>query len=171
MKTFWTTVLAFGVAALVGAIVYPVFAVAKVSKRSPSISRMKQLGTAAHIYAADFDERLPLAENWGAALTPFAKNPEAFDDPMLAGAKYGFAFYSPVSGVNPNLVEDSGDVPMLMQSDLKVLNAHGDLSALPTVPRISGGRDCYAHLDSSAKIRPREWARKAPVIQLKKGSS
>lgn len=72
--------------AILAAILFPVFAQAKeAAKKTSSLSNMKQVGTAAFLYANDYDDVFPLTERgsdvddaheyyWGDMLYPYAKS-------------------------------------------------------------------------------------------------
>lgn len=55
--------------AILAAILFPVFAQAKVAaKKTASLSNVKQLGTAANIYLSDYDDTMPRAFGWHPAI-------------------------------------------------------------------------------------------------------
>jgi prepilin-type N-terminal cleavage/methylation domain-containing protein/prepilin-type processing-associated H-X9-DG protein len=57
--------------AILAAILFPVFAKAREKARQTScLSNIKQIALGILMYAQDYDERLPLAENWGPQWTP-----------------------------------------------------------------------------------------------------
>ena len=88
--------------AILAAILFPVFAQAKVSaKASASLSNSKQIATANHIYAADYDDNFvldvawttgsdpvwfgsPGSEHspWGRQIQPYMKNNDLLTDPL-----------------------------------------------------------------------------------------
>lgn len=54
--------------AILAAILFPVFAQAKASaKQASCVSNMKQIGTSAVMYAADYDDMMVLCQSWNAA--------------------------------------------------------------------------------------------------------
>ena len=77
--------------AILAAILFPVFAQAKASAKSTSaLSNLKQLGTATHLYAADYDDGTVLTDHadtsgsgdtWANFLQPYSKNRDLFWDP------------------------------------------------------------------------------------------
>jgi prepilin-type N-terminal cleavage/methylation domain-containing protein/prepilin-type processing-associated H-X9-DG protein len=106
--------------AILAAILFPVFAQAKQSaKATQDLSNIKQIGTAFHLYAADYDDWLPIgkADNrvdwtpprvsppitvvssnyWYIALVPYMKNKEILISP-LANATYGIPLGGSRSG-------------------------------------------------------------------------
>src|SRR5436853_7728989 len=79
--------------AILAAILFPVFAQAREKARQTGcLSNMRQLGTAAQMYAQDYDERLPgteLGEGegeyfWIEMLAPYTRNREIFHCPSAA---------------------------------------------------------------------------------------
>ncbi|MFN3682785.1 MAG: prepilin-type N-terminal cleavage/methylation domain-containing protein, partial [Fimbriimonadaceae bacterium] len=77
--------------AILAAILFPVFAQAKASaKSSACLSNLKQIGTAVHMYAADYDDRTVLTDHeptswdrptWAYLLLPYTKNRDINWDP------------------------------------------------------------------------------------------
>src|SRR5690242_9553375 len=85
--------------AILAAILFPVFAQAREKARQTAcVSNLKQIGTAAQMYAQDFDEHLPgteLGEDdgeyfWIEMLAPYTKNRDIFSCPS-ASEKTQFA--------------------------------------------------------------------------------
>lgn len=77
--------------AILAAILFPVFAQAKLAaKTTTTISNLKQIGTASNIYAADYDDLMVLTDHaptafnhptWAFFLMPYTKNREINWDP------------------------------------------------------------------------------------------
>ncbi|MCS6775676.1 MAG: DUF1559 domain-containing protein [Chloroherpetonaceae bacterium] len=74
--------------AILAAILFPVFAQAREKARQTvCLSNMKQLGTAVHMYAQDYDETLPLdghtthRASWVFALEPYLRNRQVYRCP------------------------------------------------------------------------------------------
>jgi hypothetical protein len=162
--------MALTVVAFCGFALLPVFACGckVVQSKTWSISNIKQLATGAVIYTTDYDDRLPLAATWGVDLVPYTKNEELFNDPFIRPAKFGYAFFTPVAGLDPATIERPDEVPLIFQSLILAKNAHSDLRSLPLTPRVKGTMDIYAHLNGGAKARPREWALNRIVIRKAK---
>lgn len=96
MKKAFTLIellVVIAIIAILAAILFPVFAQAKLAaKKSRSLAQMKQLGTAIYLYAADYDDyfvpssiRLatpdpadPLPQIWPPKVLPYIKNEEIF---------------------------------------------------------------------------------------------
>ncbi len=95
------------VTTVLAAILFPVFAKAKTGRgRNLCLSRMKQLGTATLIYAADADETLPVGPSrngpsllgWTDRLLPYTKNRDLYRDPLEPGAEISY-------GMNANFAD------------------------------------------------------------------
>ena len=97
--------------AILAAILFPVFAQAKVAaKGAASTSNLKQLGTAQQIYMADFDDNPVLIGfqdaaaplngiySWGNLLYPYVKSAPIYQDPLGTAEKWSGA---PDSAVQP----------------------------------------------------------------------
>ncbi|ARU39774.1 hypothetical protein CCB80_00885 [Armatimonadetes bacterium Uphvl-Ar1] len=74
--------------AILAAILFPVFAQAKVAaKKTQDLSNVKQLGTVLMLYAGDYDDRYPLTSfpsrgnNWPMQCQPYVKNWGIFRSP------------------------------------------------------------------------------------------
>lgn len=91
--------------AILAAILFPVFAQAKqAAKSTQAISNMKQIGTAAFIYAGDFDDvfaprrvelrgasttgRQGIILSWKQVMHPYAKNTQIYSDPSNPAARF-----------------------------------------------------------------------------------
>lgn len=124
------------------AILVPVFTTVEMGHRSRRLSHVKQLVTSTHLYMADFDNHLPIADRWMDDIYPYLKNESILRDPELVDrhkGQYGFAFFAPVSGANWAVVIDRHLVPLIFQSSLMHRNAASDLSTLPAPARNNGG--------------------------------
>ncbi len=144
---------------ILAVILFPVVTKDRGSRRSITLSNMKQLALATMMYTDDNDEHLPPAESWMDVIEPYHKNDRIAHDDSIKDRKddeYGFAFFEPVSCINPWSVVDQAGVPMLFQSVLMGRNAHSDLSTLPSIPR-NGKMNIIAFLDGHAKAFPPTW--------------
>ncbi len=81
-KRGFTLVEVFVVVVIIGilsAALFPVFARSREKARQTScLSNIKQLGLAMIMYAQDYDDTLPRADGWKAALEPYAKDERIF---------------------------------------------------------------------------------------------
>lgn len=75
-----------------------------------SMSNMKQLCLAAHLYASDHKDQFPSAESWSTELSKYVGSPKVFQSPDdTSGARSSYGFNSQVAGrtvadVNRNTV-------------------------------------------------------------------
>jgi len=99
MKKAFTLIellVVIAIIAILAAILFPVFAQAKMAaKTTVAISNMKQLGTAMVMYSSDFDDvnspPYPLNDNahtWRTSLDPYVKSPQMSTDPVNPASKY-----------------------------------------------------------------------------------
>lgn len=99
--------------AILAAILFPVFAQAKVAaKKTQSLSNVKQIGTGLMIYTADYDDRNAMSEfadndfqvTWVAASHPYMKSSKTFTNPntgVVQAAGTDGIFRSPSFPVSP----------------------------------------------------------------------
>lgn len=122
--------------AILAAILFPVFAQAKMAaKKTGAISNLKQVGIANFLYMADFDD--VIGRKWWDLhidLEPYAKNIEIFTDPASGSPKPYKKFYSVVvftdhaggSTANPSLT----NVELWTNVPANVTNASGSCSTI-----------------------------------------
>ncbi|MCH8979317.1 MAG: hypothetical protein IH945_08770 [Armatimonadetes bacterium] len=148
---------------IIVALLFPVFAQHR-NGRDPALSNIKQLALGNLMYAADNDDRLPVAERWMDVLVPHLNGEQLFVDPDLKDRQedeYGYAFFRPLSGASIGAVVEPGTVPLLFQSSLLHRNATSDLT---TRPKTSNGRRLnVAFLDGHAKYMQPEWP-ESPIV-------
>ncbi|MBA4293409.1 hypothetical protein C0431_10620 [bacterium] len=128
MKRAFTLIellVVIAIIAILAAILFPVFAQAKAAaKQTANLSNLKQIGTAAQIYAADYDDQIPVdpgfdfcpsdptlgvgdIDRWGNYYWPFLFQPYTKQKASEIRGPKGF-FWSPLApGGNPS--ELSGD--------------------------------------------------------------
>jgi prepilin-type N-terminal cleavage/methylation domain-containing protein len=122
MKRAFTLIellVVIAIIAILAAILFPVFAQAKAAaKKTASLSNAKNTGTAAQIYAADYDDNAVLAQMWGTATSsgvivcwagfgaepcmapwthlvqPYMKNTDILQDPQIGARGRGFTAFS-----------------------------------------------------------------------------
>ena len=120
--------------AILASILFPVFARAREKAReSACISNLKQIGLAVHMYASDYDELLPLANEYPAApppadgyhqgppsivevLEPYTKNQQIFRCPSDTdrmweeqGTSYDYGFGLLDIGMPPQMIDSPWD--------------------------------------------------------------
>lgn len=104
--------------AILAAILFPVFAQAKASAKTTScLSNLKQLGTATHMYSADFDDCTVLTDHeptswwrptWAWLLMPYAKNRDLFWDPARQIPQGDMVYGYPWDVVGTIAINDGG---------------------------------------------------------------
>jgi len=107
-KTAFTLIellVVIAIIAILAAILFPVFAAAKASaKQSVNLSNLKQIGTAAMMYASDYDDWLPIdgTSGWGRYYWIFLFSPYIKGQPADASQPRSNIFFSPTApdGVN-----------------------------------------------------------------------
>lgn len=121
---------------ILAAILLPVFMQARNSaKNTACMKNLKLLATSSLMYAAENDDRLPLASNWNDALRKVVPDDKAFGCPGVPHQMYGYAYSDAVSGLSLIEVEQPKNEPMIFDSYLREPNAHSDLSTLSTSGR------------------------------------
>lgn len=135
---------------LLGAILFPVFAQARLKAQQVTcIGNVRTLGEAASMYAADHDDRLPLAANWMDALRrdvgssrnfscPAISRPNTFG-PRVSG-KYGYAVNKALVGKSTKTIQDSAKEIWIFETGDLSRNASGDPGASAPPNRHGPGR-------------------------------
>jgi len=67
-------------------------------KWSECNANLRQLGLAALMYSADYDDHLPFEETWADGLSPFVKNHGIYKCPSSPGQRCGYAYDPALSG-------------------------------------------------------------------------
>ena len=142
----WSTAL--GGLFVLGVVFMPVFACGcrKASTSTHSLSNLKQLAMALHIYDADF-ERTPSAEDWQGDLLPYLKNKDIYDDPMNLPKKFGYAMNANAGQVNLDKVVNQANTVEFFWTTIAGPNAAGDRQHL----RYTQDKTGLAMLDGSAR--------------------
>ncbi len=135
---------------VIAAIVYPIFAPVRTSPRRASVLSMtKQIAVGFHIYASDFDDRLPHSSAWMDDLYPYVGGWDIFRtdfDPNRGDDQYGMAMNRHVSGIDLTVVSDK-TVLNFTSSDFRK-NAVGGPEIFAVVERFEAGAVALA--DGSA---------------------
>lgn len=108
------------------AVLFPVFAQQKGSRRNPCISHMKQLGTGFQIYVSDFSDMFP-ADGWYNEIMPYVKNDALFSCDKVS--KWGYALNLEVAGRDSTKIPDPGSFPMLFETDALAKDVIANLAA------------------------------------------
>jgi hypothetical protein len=115
---------------VLAAILLPVFAQARVAAQfTQAVVNVKQVGTAAIIYAADYDDRFP-HQNWQDQLIPLVQDPDVFNDPFRAraGGKNGLAFHDRLLGASMLSILEPEASAMIYLTTQEGPNAVGNVS-------------------------------------------
>jgi hypothetical protein len=103
-----------------------------------SQDRMKQLDLGLIMYANDFDESLPLANQWMDGIAPSVKSAIAFHSPaveQLNESDYGYAMNSAIAGKSLTSFASPSTTYSLFDSTVLTRNATSPLTTLPQPPR------------------------------------
>lgn len=121
---------------ILAAILFPVFSQAKnAAKNEECIMNLRQICNGASMYAAENDNKLPLAENWNGALDMYTSLEDVFHCPGVPHRNYGYAYNDSLSGLAVAQIAMPQTEPMIFDSNLREPNAHSDLSTLSTSGR------------------------------------
>lgn len=95
---WWEPLLCLGVVAGACLVFAPVISPRRDHSRPSCLSKVKQLAVAMHIYAADYDERLPIAQKWHDVIHPYIKNKSVFGPCPKGTSPYAYAMNKSVAG-------------------------------------------------------------------------
>jgi hypothetical protein len=151
-------ICACGVVPILAAILLPVFSQAKfAAQRTAALSNSKRAALGAILYSADYDNRLPLAQNWMDSTFPYSKSETVFRSPLAMKDNpdaYGFAFRLDLSGKKMADIAQPAKAEMIFDSTDTSRNAHGNLELLPRPGRYGTGArrsNIIAYADGHAK--------------------
>ena len=157
------------VAAVLAAILFPVFAQAReASRKATCLRSLTQLSVAGQMYTQDHDGRYPIRGSWEDAALPFHNNPGLLTCPSEASATPGYAFNAAMSRLHQDRVTAPERQPMLFESMLEKRSGSDRLESFTTRHRARGskaGNVAYADGSVSAEARP-----PAATAGLKPGS-
>lgn len=152
-------VCGLGGVAIMAAILFPVFSQAKLAaKKTQALSHVKRIGTSMMIYAADYDDRLPIAEKWVDLTSDYTEDPSVYRSPEATPNDpndYGFAFRKEFSKLNLAKAEAPAAQVMIFDSTLLQKNASSGLETLPSPGRYGVGDsrgNMMGFLDTHAKF-------------------
>ncbi|MFZ4507883.1 MAG: hypothetical protein ACOYON_09335 [Fimbriimonas sp.] len=118
---------------ILAAIFLPVFAQARVgAQQTQCLANIKRLARTSLIYAADFDDRLPLAEHWADDLAAYDPGIKTLGCPAHQGSK-GYAYSSLAAGKSLGMLPKTTIV--FFESDLPGDNPVGKPSQNVIKPR------------------------------------
>ncbi|UCC69576.1 MAG: DUF4190 domain-containing protein [Armatimonadota bacterium] len=136
---------------ILAAMVFPVFARARASARKAiCLSNVKNISVALQMYMADYDGRLPDADDWCGNLQEYLKNYDVLLCPAAKDLDCAYAYSSDLSGADLASFYDPPTTIVIFESDLG-WNASGlPQDLLPPEPRHLGG-DNFGFLDGHAR--------------------
>ncbi|MBM3496971.1 MAG: hypothetical protein FJX72_22010 [Armatimonadetes bacterium] len=119
------------------------------NRASACRQHLRLLARGMALYALDWDERLPLAGSWGAAVREHLSSPEASDAFRCpsSSSPFGYAFNSAVSGIRLTSTSPPSRVVVLFECDARSLNTSGGRDLLVRAPRHAIDYYLYADLD------------------------
>ena len=136
---------------IMAAMVFPIFMSSRGSARKAvCLSNVKNISLALQMYIADYDDRLPAADNWCGDLEEYVYNYHVFICPVAGDLDSAYAYSSDLSGADLVSFADPVSTVAIFESDLG-WNASGlPQDILPSEPRHLGG-DNYGYLDGHAQ--------------------
>jgi prepilin-type processing-associated H-X9-DG protein len=141
---------------LLAAILFPVFAQSKGSRRDPCLSNIKQCITASKMYEADYDDRFPDRDHWMDLLYPYAKNEFILHCPRIGSestGRYGYSFNSWLARHTALRLQSPDEIPQIFDSINLARNASDPFVSFPPPDDHEGGvgRRNVAFVDGHAK--------------------
>jgi len=117
-----------------------------------SQSRLKQVNLGMIIYSNDYDNALPLANQWMDELVPYTKNDTLFHSPAVQlrdPSNYGYAINSAIVGqISTNFTQAT--TISIFDSTVLTRNATASTTTLPNPPRY-GASNTIGYLDGHVK--------------------
>ncbi len=114
-----------------------------------SQTRMKSLDLAMLIYANDYDDVAPLANQWMDELTPYTKSDIYFRSPAISlknPTEYGYAMNSGFAGQQTQNISNPATFVSFFDSTILTRNATGPTTTAPVPPRY-GTTNTIAYAD------------------------
>jgi len=153
----WKMLLGFGVAVVIAAILFPIFAQAKMGSgdRGRCLNRVRTVIRDLKLYADDNDDALPAASEWMdkiVNLDPFI-DPNLHDRSTLPAADYGYAYRDKASGITESSIATPKIFALVFDSTMLQRNAHSEPTTLPK-PGRHYGRNTIGFLDGHTKGLP-----------------
>ncbi|MHB1461446.1 MAG: DUF4190 domain-containing protein [Armatimonadota bacterium] len=116
---------------ILSAIMYPVFSQARLkAQQSGCLSNAKQIGLAMVLYADDYDEKLPMTENWRTALLPYIKTDKVFTCVNAKNREYSYAMNSALNGCKISTLSNPANTVSAFESDIPKINASGGIESV-----------------------------------------
>jgi prepilin-type processing-associated H-X9-DG protein len=102
------------------------------------MSNEKQICLAFMMYMQDYDQTLPLKEEWTDDLMPYIRNEQVFTCPAKPDLAWGYGFNEKLAGLKERKLEGPAQLVLLYESDTGEKNAVGAGETL-AAPRHQGG--------------------------------
>ncbi|MBL8060073.1 MAG: hypothetical protein JNK63_05070 [Chthonomonas sp.] len=141
--------LCFPCIAILAAILFPVFAQARLAaKRTNSLSNIKDIGTASIMYAADNDDRFQPAERWQDSISEQVSK-TSFTDPMVeAKSDLGYGMNTAASTAKVEWIDDPNQTVLFFTSSMPGRSASGGPETLRYTQRYA----IICFVDGSARV-------------------
>jgi len=116
-------------------------------------SNLKQLALAIHLYAQDYDERMPPAKRWAELTSPKYVSADSLKCPS-ATTPFSFGMNAAVAGASWSELanEDYTKIPVLFEADAPVLSFSGGMKDVAKFRH--AGRSNITFMDGHDKIYP-----------------
>ncbi|MHB1455959.1 MAG: hypothetical protein ACYC0V_03485 [Armatimonadota bacterium] len=149
-------VIAMLIFVLLAAVLFPVFNRARGAAKSTScLSNTKQIATAFMMYTSEFDDRMPLGNNWQPALDPYIKSRYIWKCPSAQTTDPCYAFNSKLVKARLSDINAPYNTVMVYES-IPGMNQRGGKKLLPSPPRHEYGHS-IGFVDGHAKgVKPKE---------------
>lgn len=123
------------------------------------LSNVKQCVTALAIYVGDFNDRLPLRDEWMDSILPYTRNERSLHCPAVQEANelnqhlYGYSFDSRLSGADVSKVGNPVQTVLVFESVNLARNASDPFISQPDPPRKHGNKsgNMIGYLDGHAE--------------------
>jgi len=111
--------VALGMLAVLGAILFPVFARSREkARRTSCLSNMRELALGIQMFAKDYEGRLPGTVTWAEDIRPYVQNKQIFECPERPrGEKGGYALNPLVAGKKLEDIADPATTVLLYEVD------------------------------------------------------
>jgi prepilin-type processing-associated H-X9-DG protein len=130
------------------------------AQQASCLSNLKQLALATLMYAQDYDQVLPQADNWCDAIWEYMRNEELFRCPSDPEHEYGYALNRNLSGRHLAEISRPAETVLIFDSTAGKKNAADTGQSWPSKGRHSGGNNC-TWADGHAK-----WLKEKPDFSL-----
>ena len=108
------------VALVIGVLGYLTWAVSRTRESPACQSQLKRVGLGMFQYMRDYDEKMPLKEQWPKILNPYVKSMALFDCPNPTAS---YAMHKRLGGIKMLQVKEPAVLPLVFDSNLNRLGA------------------------------------------------